>query len=79
MTEIASVSAAPGIWRAFFGAIRRPGARMARTFAIWRQQRMLHGLSDGLLKDIGVSRSDINYFAVALVEGREDPTRRRRG
>ena len=79
MTEIVNVNAAPGAWRAFISAIRRAPGRMARSFAIQRQQRMLHGLPDDLLKDIGVTRSDIDSFAVALVDRREDPTRRSRG
>ena len=79
MTDIVCVNAAPGAWRAFFGAIRSAGGRTIRSFAIRRQQRLLHGLSDSLLKDIGVSRSDINYFAIALVDGSEDSTRRPRG
>jgi uncharacterized protein YjiS (DUF1127 family) len=44
-----------------------------------RQRRALESLSDHMLKDIGLSRSDIHGIAANLARGRSDVTRRPRG
>jgi hypothetical protein len=49
-----------------------------RPMMIERQQRKLNVLSDHILKDIGLSRADIDSIAVHLVDGRVDLTRRHR-
>jgi uncharacterized protein YjiS (DUF1127 family) len=43
-----------------------------------RQRRELNQLSDHLLKDIGLSRADIDSIAKHLADGRSDATRRPR-
>jgi len=58
--------------------IKRWVASAARSMEIKRGRRMLHGLPDHLLKDIGIGRSEIDYLTEALVDGRQDPTLRLR-
>jgi uncharacterized protein YjiS (DUF1127 family) len=53
--------------------------RLWRAQEVSRRRRLLNQMPDYLLKDIGVSRSEIDYVAAALVDGRQDPTRRPRG
>jgi uncharacterized protein YjiS (DUF1127 family) len=55
--------------------LRRVVARLMRAHAIRVRRRLLRELPDYLLKDIGLSRSDIDYVAQAIVDGRDDPTR----
>jgi len=57
------------------GLLRRVVARVMRAHAIQVRRRLLRELPDHLLKDIGLSRSDIDYVAQAIVDGRDDPTR----
>ena len=42
------------------------------------RRRMLQTMPDYLLKDMGISRCDIDAVVDELVEGRIDPTRRQR-
>lgn len=63
---------APGILNRLWQWMRRP-------VLIDRQRRQLNCLSDHILKDIGLSRADIDGIAMHLVDGRADGTRRRRG
>lgn len=60
-------------------AAQRMLARLQRAIDIHRRRRLLRSLPDYLLKDVGLSRSDIDYIAEALADGRQDPTRRPRG
>jgi len=50
-----------------------------RSVGIARQRSALNMLSDHMLKDIGLSRSDIESITATLADGRADATRRRRG
>jgi uncharacterized protein YjiS (DUF1127 family) len=50
-----------------------------RSAATARQRRALHSLSDHMLKDIGLSRSDIDGISAGLIDRRADSTRRFRG
>lgn len=52
---------------------------MWRSVGIARQRSALNMLSDHMLKDIGLSRSDIESLTATLADGRTDATRRRRG
>lgn len=54
-------------------------ARFRRSLAIARQRSALHMLSDHVLKDIGLSRSDVDSISASLGAGRPDATRRARG
>jgi uncharacterized protein YjiS (DUF1127 family) len=79
MTEMVSGAANRSAGRAPIGLVRWIAARIARSMATRRRRLILNEMSDDLLKDIGVSRSDIEYVAAAFGDGREDQTRRRRG
>lgn len=61
------------------GFLRTLGAKIARKHEIRRQQQMLYAMPDELLRDVGVSRSEIDGLAERIVDGRTDPTRRPRG
>jgi hypothetical protein len=50
-----------------------------RSVGIARQRSALNMLSDHMLKDIGLSRSDIESITATLADGRTDAFRRRRG
>ncbi len=60
----------------FFGTRWKSIRRSAATA---RQRRALQSLSDHMLKDIGLSRSDIDGISASLVDRRADATRRSRG
>jgi uncharacterized protein YjiS (DUF1127 family) len=60
-----AIGLAGRVWR----WIRRP-------VMLDRQRRELNLLSDHILKDIGLSRADIDGIATHLVDGRPDTTRR---
>jgi uncharacterized protein YjiS (DUF1127 family) len=49
-----------------------------RPVLIDRQRRELNLLSDHVLRDIGLSRADIDGIAIHLIDGRPDTTRRSR-
>jgi hypothetical protein len=72
VTPQASFSFGPGI----LGWI---GKSISRSVLIRRQRRQLHELSDHMLKDIGLSRADIDGISTNFVDGHADATRRRRG
>ena len=59
------------------GLLRRLVTHIVRTRMISVQRRLLNELPDGMLKDIGLARSDIDYVAQALADGYDDPTRSR--
>jgi uncharacterized protein YjiS (DUF1127 family) len=61
-----------GIFGRIWKWIRRPALIKA-------QQRQLYQLSDRMLKDIGLSRCDIDSLAASLVDGQSDRTRSTRG
>jgi hypothetical protein len=50
-----------------------------RSVGIARQRSALNMLSDHMLKDIGLSRSDIESITATFADGRTDAFRRRRG
>ena len=50
-----------------------------RSAAAARNRRALQSLSDHMLKDIGLSRSDIDSISAHSTGGRSDVSRRRRG
>jgi uncharacterized protein YjiS (DUF1127 family) len=50
-----------------------------RPVMIDRQRRQLNQLSDRILKDIGLSRGEIDGISVHLIDRHADGTRRRRG
>lgn len=52
------------------GPVARLVRAIARSIAIHRRRRMLQQMPDFLLKDIGISRSDIDYVVRASVDGR---------
>jgi uncharacterized protein YjiS (DUF1127 family) len=58
--------------------VRRLAAEVRRSIEINSRRRLLHQMPDYLLKDIGISRSDIDYVAAVLVD-EDDVTRRPRG
>jgi uncharacterized protein YjiS (DUF1127 family) len=61
------------------GPIRRLFNAIQRSIAIAHNRRLLQGMPDDLLKDIGINRSDIDSIVVSMVDGIPDPTRRSRG
>ncbi len=79
MTEIVSDGARPDTSRTIVRFPARAATWLARWLARRRMRRILHEMPDHLLKDVGVSRSDIEYLAAAVVDGLQDPTRRHRG
>jgi uncharacterized protein YjiS (DUF1127 family) len=82
MTTLALGQAPSNTWRAASNAVRACAKLLLdpllRSIEIQRRRRLLQQMPDYLLKDIGISRADIDYLAEALVDGREDPTRRPR-
>jgi uncharacterized protein YjiS (DUF1127 family) len=56
--------------------VRRMYRRIVRSAEISRRKRMLGEMPDYLLKDIGINRSEIDAIVEAVVDGREDSTRR---
>jgi uncharacterized protein YjiS (DUF1127 family) len=58
-------------------AVRRLVDAVCRALEKSRRRRALQAMPDYLLKDIGISRSEIDGVVEALVEGRADPTRSR--
>jgi uncharacterized protein YjiS (DUF1127 family) len=60
-------------------SIRRLFSAIQRSIAIARNRRVLQGMPHYLLKDIGISCSDIDSIVVSMVDGIPDPTRRSRG
>jgi uncharacterized protein YjiS (DUF1127 family) len=52
-------------------------AHIVRARTIHARRRLLNQLPDHLLKDIGISRCNIDYVASALADGRDDPTLQR--
>jgi uncharacterized protein YjiS (DUF1127 family) len=65
----AAFAIGPGLAGRIWKWIRRP-------VMIDRQRRDLNLLSDHILKDIGLSRADIDGIAMHLIDGRPDRTRR---
>jgi uncharacterized protein YjiS (DUF1127 family) len=61
------------------GPIRRLFSDIQRSIAIAQNRRVLQGIPDNLLKDIGISRSEIDSIVVSMVDDIPDPTRRSRG
>jgi uncharacterized protein YjiS (DUF1127 family) len=63
-------------------ATRLRHTALALLAATWRAyqlhtcRRMLHDLPDEILKDIGISRSDVRAIALMIVDCRIDETRR---
>ena len=53
--------------------------RIRRSAAAARQRRALQSLSDHMLKDIGLSRGDIDGISATLVDPRGNAARRLRG
>ena len=49
-------NATQSIWR----QIRNSSAKLVNAYIIWEERRALRKLSDDVLKDIGLSRSDVN-------------------
>jgi uncharacterized protein YjiS (DUF1127 family) len=66
---VAGFGASPGILDRIWKWIRRPAL-------IHGQRRQLDQLSDHMLKDIGLSRSEIDGISEFLIDGHADPTRR---
>lgn len=60
------------------GTLDRIWRWIRRPVLIDRQRRELNYLSDHILKDIGLSRSDVDSIAMHLIDGRADVTRRPR-
>jgi uncharacterized protein YjiS (DUF1127 family) len=71
-------SGTPAWLRRAAGIVRRLAAEIRRAVDINSRRRMLHQMPDYLLKDIGISRSDIDYVAAVLVDEDDDTRRRRR-
>jgi uncharacterized protein YjiS (DUF1127 family) len=78
-TRYMTATAAPTWLRSGADILRRLLHTMQRSVEISRRRRVLHQMPDYLLKDIGISRSEIDYVAVVLADERADPTRRPRG
>ena len=57
------------------GPVRRLVDAVWRAIEKRRRRTLLQGMPDYLLKDIGISRCDIDGIVDALVEGRDDPMR----
>jgi uncharacterized protein YjiS (DUF1127 family) len=49
---------------------------ISRSIRVRLQRKVLHELPDDILKDIGLSRGEIDGLAKALVENGRDATRR---
>src|SRR5262245_12031407 len=78
LMTIATLTAFPGtVPTPQSGRLRRFVRRIVRARMITVQRRLLAQLSDQMLKDIGLTRSDIDYVAQALADGYDEPTRLR--
>jgi uncharacterized protein YjiS (DUF1127 family) len=60
------------------GVLRRLLQSIWRSIKIRHTRRQLQMMPDHLLKDIGISRCEIDSVAIALIDGR-DTTRRSHG
>lgn len=49
--------------------LRRLVKRMTGALIVWRARKALYGLSDAALKDIGISRCEIDGLAQRMVDG----------
>jgi uncharacterized protein YjiS (DUF1127 family) len=79
-SDVYTTDAVPHTWSGSrLGIIRRLFKSFQRSFSIAQNRRRLHVMPDYLLKDIGISRSDIDSVVVSIVNGAPDPTRRSRG
>lgn len=57
------------------GLAARFGNAFGRAMTAFATRRALDHLPDDLLRDVGLTRSEIPYVADALARGRSDPTR----
>jgi uncharacterized protein YjiS (DUF1127 family) len=62
-----------------FGLLRSLFKSLQRSLAIAQKRRMLQGIPDNLLKDIGISRSKIDSVVLSAVDDVPDLTRHSRG
>lgn len=83
MTHIETRMMTAGAASAGFGAgadlVGRIWNWIWRPVMIGRQRHQLNQLSDHILKDIGLSRAEIDGISVHLIDRHADGTRRRRG
>lgn len=75
-TSAANAVAMPAAAATQPGRLRRLYARIARAIEVHHRRRLLQALPNYVLKDIGLSRADIDSIVEAAVDGRQDPTRR---
>lgn len=61
------------------GLLRRMFRSFGRAVQISRCRAALQEIPDYMLRDIGISRSDIDAVSVSIVDGTPDPTRLPRG
>ncbi|MBM3526488.1 MAG: DUF1127 domain-containing protein [Alphaproteobacteria bacterium] len=54
------------------GILLRWAKRVIRQIQIQRQRRVLESMPDWILKDVGISRSDIDSISISLVDGSPD-------
>jgi uncharacterized protein YjiS (DUF1127 family) len=62
-----------------FGLLSSLFKSLQRSLAIAQKRRVLQGIPDNLLKDIGISRSEIDSIVLSAVDDVPDLTRHSRG
>jgi uncharacterized protein YjiS (DUF1127 family) len=70
-------AAVPSVIRPAGGAgwFIRAARAVLRAYRVGRCRRALSMLSDHTLKDIGITRSEIDFLADAMVDNHRDPSR----
>jgi uncharacterized protein YjiS (DUF1127 family) len=77
--RISSGAAPHGLPGCQIGPLSSLFKSLQRSLAIAKKRRVLQGIPDNLLRDIGISRSEIDSVVLSIVDDVPDLTRRSRG
>jgi uncharacterized protein YjiS (DUF1127 family) len=76
--RVSSGAAPHGLPGSQIGPLSSLFKSLQRSLAIAQKRRVLQGIPNNLLKDIGISRSEIDSVVLSVVDGVPDLTRRSR-